>query len=712
MDNNQRPLTGTSVTQTPENGNNFAIIGQDFITCLLPVDKLGAGTGTHPGKSFVNGAKLAFDITHRAYTAASVPVGSLVELADHLDLEAYIGRRILVRGKAARDGVISRICTPGTDRFGREKKVGLLDDSHHWVMLDVEHVPNKWNLDPRCQHKAIARTARFLMPPAISQVGCYAQMSSSSGMRETAPGSKAYQAVPEGEVPAELNLHLWIWLDTPLNSADTKTLLSRISAYAVDKLHEAHGVHPAGDKTWIVDSKVAEAHMPHYVAAPKFVGHADPLPEEARGFLLQGAPARGGMTNTVCLAELLEQLPAAGAAPQSLVKATKAPKVTAKKTTAKVAAPRTTIQPRVLPMLPEARAALDVLRADFPRAARGDASYTDWCQNRLFPARALFESLTLIQDRWQTSDEENGWKNGLPVGARNDFFHALCSLILELCPLNLTPQQVRSRFRLVAQACGADMAWFEGEWNGVYDRAAIERYVEHSAAGGRSTREYKGQPVPALYRYRKRSLVPKFCVTEEEAVRLQLRSIVSAEMADLVYRRVAGVQSRKDYLEGFKTVAEEQDAAVAYFLRRGYSQRAIAEDMGISRGSVLKSIARLKAAPTKNRKLVKRRLTTKAVVKVTAKTKPVVAVPAPVPVPVVVPIRATNPTPALSRMVRPAPAPFIASVQGITGATLVRRSSLAPRPGSPDEFDDAMSALEQRWIAEKAAKADPTRKAA
>jgi hypothetical protein len=320
--------------------------------------------------------------------------------------------------------------------------------------------------------------------------------------------------------------------------------------------------------------------MPLYVAAPRFTGTSkDPLQGRQRCGLLQGA------VEVVDLAALREQMAAAlpvGGAPdsgkpaaaQKSAKASRAPR------------PQADCGPKVLPLLREALDAMAVIRGERPE--RGAETYRNWCMNVLFPARALVEMLAVAQDRW--SHGVPGWEHGVPEGSRNDWCNALASLAIERMPTGMDADQVRSKLRLVAVASGLPMTWFDGEWLAQYDRAAVDRYVEWSSAGGAPTRKYEGRDCPAIYRYRGKSLIPLCDVSDDEAERLGIRSVVARAIVASAARLDAGCKPRADY----EADARKHDADVAALIADGVSERDICRRLTMSRGAVRRALARLR----------------------------------------------------------------------------------------------------------------------
>ena len=549
-----------------DKNNGKRTVFSDFLTLLTPVDHNGVPQGLIPGKSFIDGVKTQFDSRQKFWRARLAGFSDVYGLSALLDAEAAKSRSTVVRGRPNRSGVIRRTCAVGPG------KTPHLDDVRHtWAMLDIDGVPNVWGTDPATAALLAAHQVRSLLPGDLARATCHYECSSSARMAKDVEG--LWRPLPVGQAPDALRFHFWFVLSDALDGPALKGLLQRVNA-AVRASLVSLGVAEIGDK--LVDWKIAEAHMPHFVAAPTFgLSDYDGIPAADRCGLL------GGEIDVVDLETLPKDLPAA-IKPTKPTKPTRTSLVETAKT-AHVRPLRLPATPSVVP-LAQARDLLAVFAAAVP--AQDAGGFKAWCVDVLFPARALFEMIAVAQDNRET---RTGWQNGVPDGVRNDWMNALASLAIERLPLGLTDAEVRGRLRTVATAAGVCSDWLDAEWLALgYDTACVGRYRELTDAGGKPTREFRGKPCAATYRYRKNALVPLVSATPDQVRRLRLTSVALADDVRAAARRDAGTPTRAEMV----AEARKHDRSVHALAASGATQADIATRLGLNRSAVVRALSR------------------------------------------------------------------------------------------------------------------------
>lgn len=181
------------------------------------------------------------------FVPESIPVAGIRDLHAAWDWVAGQGGAILVRGGLTGACVASGPCpgliTRRTAAYSTDgHRAGLDDVARHWVLLDMDDVPNVLGLDPRMDPRAVLAFLLSLLPRAIGRATVSWNWSSSM-----------CAGTPEGQTPATLSVHLRIWLDTPLAHLAARRLLERLAEYVAARLR-THGAEPT---TATPDWKVA-----------------------------------------------------------------------------------------------------------------------------------------------------------------------------------------------------------------------------------------------------------------------------------------------------------------------------------------------------------------------------------------------------------------------------------------------------------------------
>ncbi len=204
---------------------------QDTITLLGSNETLGAKTHTPQGS-------IAYNAPIGPYIVRRIEISDLAAAAAILD--ACPHNAFLVRGSTSLD----------TIPYRRHKAHGaepatLHATAHRLLPIDIDDEHS--GLDGR-DVEACARAHRALLPPAFHAAACFAQATSSAGVK---PGSR---------------IRLWFWCDREVSDRDAKTWL--------------RGTVP--------DLSIYSPSQPIYCARPRFDGIPDPLEGRARSIMLPG----------------------------------------------------------------------------------------------------------------------------------------------------------------------------------------------------------------------------------------------------------------------------------------------------------------------------------------------------------------------------------------------------------------------------------------
>ncbi len=238
------------------------------MTVVVPC-KGGDGSRPYPGKQFHRKpdgglAKVPYQQT-RLFDAHITHVAGLHDLDGALRSIASKRLGFVVPGQLRNPDA-----TRGIRRLSRDRKgacATLESVPLHWLLFDLDKVPNVMGLDPRTEPDAARRWLLSLLPEAVRRADTIVRWSSSL-------------CIGVDEPPAALSAHVWAWLSEPLDATEVKTLLIRADAHARHILEATQAV--AGSKR-VVDWKTTEAQQPIYVAPPLLLdGIADPFTAEER----------------------------------------------------------------------------------------------------------------------------------------------------------------------------------------------------------------------------------------------------------------------------------------------------------------------------------------------------------------------------------------------------------------------------------------------
>ena len=154
----------------------------------LPDGMLTTSANTHP----------------RHFTVESVPVESLSDLHDLLDLLQHDTKASVIRG-ALIDGVDPADVLRRKQGDGRAFEAA----SRRWLMIDIDDLPLSSDLsDVNTHADAIIALAIDQLPAEFHNAACIYQWSSSMVIK-----------------PGKVRVHLWFWLDRPIRDAEAKAWL-------------------------------------------------------------------------------------------------------------------------------------------------------------------------------------------------------------------------------------------------------------------------------------------------------------------------------------------------------------------------------------------------------------------------------------------------------------------------------------------------------
>ena len=145
--------------------------------------------------------------------------------------------------------------------------------------------------------------------------------------------------------------------------------------------------------------------------------------------------------------------------------------------------------------------------------------------------------------------------------------------------------------RVLAREIAPGWTYQEAELGTVFSKAKAY------AAGERI--DFNGRQYPPLYTPRNDTLIRAFSITEEE--QRQLKTVISKEEArrrdaerKRESRQAAGAAERSAYLDAMSSQTEQRRAAALKLREQGFSQRAIAKEMGITQPRVAQLLKSLK----------------------------------------------------------------------------------------------------------------------
>ena len=127
---------------------------------------------------------------------------------------------------------------------------------HRWVLIDIDKYPLPKGMGLIRKPTKVAMHLVKLLPAEFHDASYHWQLSSSAGIKR------------DGTV----SMHLWFFLTHPVSDADLNRWGQHVNANKVHKL---------------VDTSLFRDVQPHYTAAPRFIGMADPIAQ--RSSFCQGA---------------------------------------------------------------------------------------------------------------------------------------------------------------------------------------------------------------------------------------------------------------------------------------------------------------------------------------------------------------------------------------------------------------------------------------
>ena len=434
--------------------------------------------------------------------------------------------RSLPRSKTGR--AAQRAADGSVTRRGRP--VGLVDAPRHWLVLDLDGVP-AGGVDPRRDPAGALRRIRDLLPPALASAAASWQWSSSCCLKsaDTRPLG--------GAAPETVGAHLRVWLDAALDEAGRKSLMARLSAYAVTRC----GAH-------VVDAATAIWNQAIFCAVSLEDGLADPFPGDLRSGLLDGAPE-------VSLADLLSEIPELAAKPGRAM----TPEQRAERAQARTAA-RLAAKASASSQAPgQARRGHDtLLRAAarqrarggdahsvvaFPAPPRGPGSVAygrgrEGSMRRrqdVFRHRALGDIGRLVA--WRRENVP-GWHDGVPDGLRTQTMKAVSALLSHCVPAGRLAYEIDRAARGLATPEWVRTSWLP-RCGGTYIVAAAHL----AEAAVREKRDPDGIRIDRC----KTALMNLFAPTEEEMLACGLTGLRTEAMRSDAHRRAKGVLTRPEF---------------------------------------------------------------------------------------------------------------------------------------------------------------------
>ena len=212
-----------------------------FLTVLRPVDDRHKGAKTLSRKPDGSiGSDPAGGEKSRRNTVQTIPVSSFTELMEAVDRLIHDASAFVIRGrlKAGFEGKAVRRKAKDTDH----EEAPFEEVPQRWVMLDIDDCAlPEWSNDPQSEAQALAEYVTQFLPKAFQGVKASYQYSASMGLKDG------------------IRIHLWYWLDRPVEHWELKQWLQ------------------GGDVT--VDTALFNPVQPHFVASPLLAdGLEDPYP--------------------------------------------------------------------------------------------------------------------------------------------------------------------------------------------------------------------------------------------------------------------------------------------------------------------------------------------------------------------------------------------------------------------------------------------------
>ena len=219
----------------------------DQLTVLTSVNK------THAGKQFRFNPKTGL-ITNRSYSAGKyfsveiVGVDGIAALATTLEAVAARKTAFVIRCEPL----------PGADHKKTRRTInpdpktgeaaGFTAAARRWMLIDGDGLPCPAVIDPRVEPEAAVEHMLGLLPPECWDATCWWQLSAQQSVK------------PDDD---SLRLHLWFWLDRPVDDASLKR-------WAISANMAANGIK-------VIDPALFNPVQIHYCAPPLFDGIKDPL---------------------------------------------------------------------------------------------------------------------------------------------------------------------------------------------------------------------------------------------------------------------------------------------------------------------------------------------------------------------------------------------------------------------------------------------------
>lgn len=169
------------------------------------------------------------------------PVDGIHTLSNYLTQLETIPNALVIRG------VPLSPVAPGTMVRRLKANFNSPPDGHRWVMIDSDKYPLPKRLSSKRHSHAVIEHLVTKLPAEFQNATYHWAFSSSAGV-------KNHDTV---------SAHIWFWLTEPVSDADLTRWGESVNIGAGRKL---------------IDTALFRDVQPHFTAAPRFVGMADPLP--------------------------------------------------------------------------------------------------------------------------------------------------------------------------------------------------------------------------------------------------------------------------------------------------------------------------------------------------------------------------------------------------------------------------------------------------
>jgi hypothetical protein len=179
-----------------------------------------------------------------------VPLGGVTEFA--ATLERLIGEPFAFVIRGAPLPGIDLNNTPRWKRPHGGQPATFESAAHYWFLLDLDHIPVPPLSDVVNDPDAAIEHLIGLLPAEVRDARCWWEFTASQGLPKTDPNA-----------PDTLSARLGFWSEVPATDSEFKRWATAANKAVGYKL---------------VDPVLFDPIQPHYIAAPSFVGMADPLP--------------------------------------------------------------------------------------------------------------------------------------------------------------------------------------------------------------------------------------------------------------------------------------------------------------------------------------------------------------------------------------------------------------------------------------------------